>query len=239
MKRWLKIGGIGFAALIVLGMILNFAGVGDDDGDEPVSAETTSETTDGSEGEQSSTTATASPATTTTTTSPPSTTRATTTTTTTTTTSPTTTTTTLPITGSGTYFVPGEFAPGTYRVVGYWARLDNDLEIIDNDLERDGFSLLIVRETDSFIEISGEAVPLEALPVVNALNAEAGTYLVNIDIQPGLYRVTNPGGSAYGARLDAELDIIDNELSDGSILLRVASTDFAFQFTGQLELIEE
>lgn len=33
-----------------------------------------------------------------------------------------------------TYVVPDQFAPGTYRVDGYWARLDADQNIIDNDI---------------------------------------------------------------------------------------------------------
>ena len=65
-----------------------------------------------------------------------------------------------------------------------------------------------------------------------------GTYLVGVDIQPGRYRVTAIGDrSAYAARLDGTLDIIDNNLSDGSVLMIVNESDFAFTFTGMLELV--
>ena len=39
----------------------------------------------------------------------------------------------------------------------------------------------------------------------------------------------------YAARLDNRLDIIDNDLNDGSVIVIVAKTDFALTFTGTLE----
>jgi hypothetical protein len=67
----------------------------------------------------------------------------------TTTEAPTTTTTELPVVESGTYVVPDQFAPGTYRVEGYWARLDVNQEIIDNDLVDSGLTLMNVAPTDA------------------------------------------------------------------------------------------
>src|SRR5690242_1000098 len=68
--------------------------------------------------------------------------------TTTTTTSTTSTTvapiTTVPTIGSGTYIVPDEIVPGVYRVLGYYARLDANQEIIKNDLTSSGPTLMQV-----------------------------------------------------------------------------------------------
>jgi hypothetical protein len=55
-----------------------------------------------------------------------------------TTTAPTTTTTTLAVVESGTYVVPDQFATGTYRVEGYWARLDANQEITTTTSSRAG-----------------------------------------------------------------------------------------------------
>jgi hypothetical protein len=162
---------------------------------------------------------------------------------TTTTTAPTTTTTEAPVIGSGVYIGGSEFAAGLYRVIGYWARLDSDQEIIDNDIVYDnGMTLLNVRESDSFIEISGEAIAVadfnggSADPLV--LGWTEGTYLVGIDVQPGQYRITPIESIAYFARLDADGEIIDNNLSEGQLIAQVSASDWAFQFTGTLEPIE-
>jgi hypothetical protein len=56
-----------------------------------------------------------------------------------------------------------------------------------------------------------------------------GTYLVGVDIVPGVYR--NPGGSAcYWARLNSldTSDIIDNHNSAGPQVIEILSTDRAF-----------
>ena len=89
------------------------------------------------------------------------------------------------------------------------------------------------------MEFNGEAIPAEVMAVVDpiALGYVAGTYMVGIDIEPGLYRITND--TAYAARLDQNLDIIDNELNDNNVLIRVAPSDFALTFNGSLELVEE
>jgi hypothetical protein len=156
---------------------------------------------------------------------------------------PTTTTTELPVIESGVYAVPSEFAPGTYRVRGYWARLDANQEIIDNDLVSDnaieGLSLLDVLPTDAFVEINGEAIPLASMPKVDPVQMRLiqGTYLVGVDIVPGLYRVTPSEGQAYWARLDRNHEIIDNNLSEGQLIVNVQPGDYALTYTGTLEVM--
>ena len=140
---------------------------------------------------------------------------------------------------SGTYLVPSEFEPGVYRVSGYWARLDSELEIIDNDIvSENGLGLLVVGPSDSYVEISGEAASLDEVPVVDPLlmGFTEGTYIVGVDMRPGRYRVSDPE-YAYAARLDRSLSLIDNEGNSGSVIIVVKSTDFAFSFSGALSAI--
>lgn len=149
-----------------------------------------------------------------------------------------TTTTTDPSISEGVYIVGAEIKPGLYRVSGYWARLDANMEIIANDGVYDnGVGLLNVRETDAYIEIKGGALPLENSrtldPVVEGYTA--GTYLVNWDIQPGRYRITPTDGTAYFSRLDANGEIIDNNIGDGQLIVIVEPTDWAIQITGSIE----
>ena len=64
-----------------------------------------------------------------------------------------------------------------------------------------------------------------------------GVFLVGPDIAPGQYRVNPSGGSAYWARLDANLEIIDNDLQDGQSIVVVDASDFALRINGTLERI--
>jgi hypothetical protein len=161
--------------------------------------------------------------------------------TTTTTALPTTTTTALPVIGPGTYIVPDEVAADTYRLAGYAARLDDELEIIDNYLIGDnGFGIVIVQPTDSYLEVDGGVVTVEAFghpldPIAEEFTS--GVYLVGFDIAPGRYRVQPEDGTSYWARLDGTLDIIDNDLSDGATIVIIKQSDFALEFTGRLELL--
>ena len=158
-----------------------------------------------------------------------------------TTTEATTTTTALPVIGPGTYIVPDEVAADTYRLAGYAARLDDELEIIDNYLIGDnGFGIVIVQPTDSYLEVDGGVVTVEAFghpldPIAEEFTS--GVYLVGFDIAPGRYRVQPEDGTSYWARLDGTLDIIDNDLSDGATIVIVKQSDFALEFTGRLELL--
>jgi hypothetical protein len=229
-RRWWAIV---LGVVVLIGIIANLGGEPENEDPEAVATSTTEATTDDTspaitEADASTTT----PAPTTTTTEA------------TTTTTQATTTTTLPVISSGVYIVPTEFAPGLYRVVGYWARLDANQEIIDNDLvPENGMALLNVRDTDAFVEINGEAISVAefnggvADPLLNGFTS--GTYLVGIDIQPGQYRITpETGSTAYFARLDANGEIIDNNLSEGQLIAQIAESDWAFSFTGTLERIE-
>jgi hypothetical protein len=218
------------AGLFVLLVIGSIASSGEEDAAAP--ATTTTEGSSTTAVEETTTTVVEE----TTTTEPTTTTQAP-----TTTTEATTTTTTVPTIGSGTYIVPDEVAPETYRVSSYVARLDDELEIIANILIHDGFGVVKVEPTDSYLEVQGEiALVSETGPFDPILlGVTDGIYLVNYDLDPGRYRVKAVDGTAYWARLDEDQEIIDNDLTDGDSIVIVADSDWALEFTGTLEPLPE
>lgn len=161
-----------------------------------------------------------------------------------TTTEPTTTTIEDTTIGSGVWLVGSEVQSGVYRVAGYWARLDADQEIIDNDLVgENGLTLVNILETDAFIDVNGAMIPLDDTRSLDPI-AEGfteGTYLVGYDIEPGQYRIVpeNEGDHAYWARLGENRDLIDNDLAEGPLVLTVRESDWAISFTGVISLLEE
>ena len=124
---------------------------------------------------------------------------------------------------------------------GYFARLDSNLEIIENDgvYGSTGLTYVVVEPTDAYLELSNEAIAIEDFPVYDPLiaGADEGTYLVNVDIQPGRYRVENPD-FAYAARLSCNRDIIDNEGNKGNVIIIVKATDCLFMYSGILSRID-
>lgn len=142
---------------------------------------------------------------------------------------------------AGTYAVPTEIAPGTYRVSIHWARLDENRDVIDNDLTISGVSIMTVYPSDSFIELSGTAMPVDLLPTIDPIASgyNQGTYLVGPDIQPGTYGVTaQPGATAYVARLGEDLSIIGTDQNDDRVTVEVLPGDFALRYTGTLERLD-
>jgi hypothetical protein len=159
----------------------------------------------------------------------------------TTSTQPAITTTTLPVIGPGTYIVGRDIQPGGYRVSGYFARLDTNMDIIDNDgvYNKTGLTYVVVEPSDAYLELSGETIAIEDFPVYDPLIAGAteGTYLVNVDIQPGRYRIVNTN-YAYAARLSCNRDIIDNAGNTGNVIIIIKASDCLFSFSGVLTRID-
>ena len=156
----------------------------------------------------------------------------------------TTTTTTLPFIRTGTYAVPDEVAPGTYRVWGNAAaRFDENMELIGHYLAAvPGFGMMIVQPTDAFISVGDWIITVEDFgrpidPIAESL--VGGVYLVGYDLEPGRYEVFTGDypDSPYWARLDDELEIIDSESGVGRLEVIVEASDFAFEFKGVLRLI--
>ena len=163
--------------------------------------------------------------------------------TTTTTTQPTTTT-TLPFIRTGTYAVPDEVAPGTYRVWGNAAsRLDENMELIGHYLAAvPGYALMIVQPTDSFVSVGDWIITVDDFgrpidPIAEGLIG--GVYLVGYDLEPGRYEVHRGDHpeDPYWARLDDEMGIIDSGTDFGTLEVIIEDGDFAFEFKGVLRLI--
>lgn len=143
--------------------------------------------------------------------------------------------------GAGVHEVGVDIAPGLYRVSIAWARLDEEMDVIDNDLTLRGVSIMRVFDTDAFVELTGDAVPIDELPALDPREAgyTQGTYLVGADVEPGWYRVTaEPGGTAFAARLDDGLVVIGDQQDEQFVDVEVIESDFAFRFTGVLELLD-
>ena len=94
---------------------------------------------------------------------------------------------------------------------------------------------MVVKKSDDMVEVSGQALAIEYLPEYDPIanGARKGTYLVGKDIAPGRYRVKDPD-YAYAARLDKNLEIIDNEGNEGNVVITIKPSDYAFEFSGDL-----
>jgi len=149
-------------------------------------------------------------------------------------------TTTLPFILDGTYAVPDEVAPGTYRLWGgSAARLDENMEIIENYLVS-WYGIVIVQPTDSFISVAGWIITVDDFGPVDPIaeGLDNGVYLVGYDIEPGRYEVLDGGfNPPYWARLDDEMGIIDSGTGVGTLEVIVEDGDFAFEYNGVLRLI--
>ena len=144
--------------------------------------------------------------------------------------------TTVPaVLGSGIYVVGTDIQPGTYRVFGQWARLDDARNVIEADaVYENGVGLMNVVSTDSYVEITGGAHPLASSGILDPVNDgfTTGTYLVNWDVQPGRYWLSAINGSSYYALLDVTGGIIRSSATEGDTVVIVAPTDWALTFEG-------
>ena len=69
----------------------------------------------------------------------------------------------------------------------------------------------------------------------DVLRNEMAANPAGTDIAAGRYNISAAGSSAYFARLDANLEIIDNNLSEGNVIAVVESGDWALSYTGTIE----
>lgn len=149
----------------------------------------------------------------------------------------------------GTHLVGIDIMPGLYygeaglNIMGscYWARLSNlsgELgAIIANDNSIGQF-YIEVKETDFAFEVNCQVTNIEGVPEPDEYleELEAGMYLINRDIQPGLYRGQageDIMGSCYWARLRNVAgefgSIIANSNATGQFFIQVSATDFALE----------
>lgn len=159
---------------------------------------------------------------------------------------------------SGTHLVGEDIQPGFYMGTAgggmlsscYWARLSDLAGSFDSIIANDnsvGRFYIEVKDTDVALETKCDLLYLPTLPEPVAEFPQAidpGTYLVNRDLQPGLYRGHAGEGitdSCYWARLDDVAGSMDslraNDNSIGLYYVEVLDSDFAFETNCALELL--
>jgi hypothetical protein len=142
--------------------------------------------------------------------------------------------------GDGTYRVPQDVKPGTYRSLGgdgcYWARLKNFSGSLDSILANEnavGPAVVTIKPTDRGFETNGCANWTRGLRRITKSKTRfgEGTYVVKTDILPGTYR-TRGGDGCYWARLsDFEGDlnsIVANDNVSGPAIVAISRTDRGF-----------
>ncbi len=141
--------------------------------------------------------------------------------------------------GDGTYRVPQDIRPGTYRTRGgdgcYWARLKNfsgQLDAIKANSFADGPAVVTILRADRGFETQrcGNWTRNLARITSSKTRFGEGTFIVGTDIKPGTYR-SSKGKNCYWARLRSftgELDaIIANHLG-GRAIVTIERSDRGF-----------
>ncbi|MET9610679.1 hypothetical protein ABZZ17_37305 [Streptomyces sp. NPDC006512] len=158
------------------------------------------------------------------------------------------------IRGSGTFQVPGDVKPGTYRTTGnkdlgcYWERAKDSTAELDSIIANDnvtGTSYVTVEATDKIFKSNGckdwEAVDPKAAggSPKTEFSGEGGMYKVGSDIAPGTYKsagLAEGSAGCYWERsksADHELDsIIANENPEGPAVVTISAKDAYFKTTG-------
>jgi small nuclear ribonucleoprotein (snRNP)-like protein len=146
--------------------------------------------------------------------------------------------------GSGTYRVPRDVPPGTYRSRGgdgcYWARLrsfSGSLNaIIANDIAV-GPTLVTIKRTDKGFETHSCARWTNNLARITKSKTRfgSGTFIVRVDIAPGTYK-SRGGSSCYWARLRSFTGtlsaIISNNVGASRNIVTIQRSDRGFQSHG-------
>lgn len=147
--------------------------------------------------------------------------------------------------GSGTFRVGIDIAPGTYRSSptsdwgGYWARLScatGAFECIRANELTSGSSYVTILPSDAFFETTrmNQWIPESALSGALATSfSGTGMYKVGFDVVPGTYRAAADSSlGGYWSRMSCatgELEcIITNELTTGSAIVEILPTDTFF-----------
>lgn len=147
--------------------------------------------------------------------------------------------------GDGTYSVPGDLAPGTYRTRApatscHWYRLSG-LSGQPSDVIVDqasaGYQIITVKSSDKGFKSTGCGTWSSDLSRVTTSNTQfgAGTFIVGVDVFAGTYK--SLGGGCYWARLSAFTgsiaDIIDNNFTNAShSTVTISASDEGFMSKG-------
>jgi len=142
--------------------------------------------------------------------------------------------------GEGTFRVPQDVKPGTYRTKGgegcYWARLKNfsgGLNSIIANGNASGPEVVTIKSTDRGFETNdcGNWTRNLGRITKSKIRFGEGTYIVRVDVAPGTYR-SRGGDGCYWARLknfEGGIGaIISNGNASGSAIVTIARTDRGF-----------
>jgi len=112
--------------------------------------------------------------------------------------------------GSGQWIVGTEVPPGLYRFSGSFASLGAADTIRGIVAAYSGLGLAKVLPSDATVQINGEAIRADHYGPYDVLanKPSDGFYLVGIDIPPGRYRLSAPGGLASWFFFDQSMNVI-------------------------------
>jgi hypothetical protein len=127
-----------------------------------------------------------------------------------------------------------EVPPGLYRFSGSFASLDASDNIRGIAVAYSGLGLAKVLPSDATVQINGEAIradhygPYEVM----AHKPSDGCYLVGIDIAPGRYRLSAPGGLASWFFFDQSMELITLNNNPEQVLVTIDESIFAVGING-------
>jgi hypothetical protein len=132
-----------------------------------------------------------------------------------------------------------EVPPGLYRYSGSFSRIDEHGQIMSISVAYAGLGLARVFPEDYSVNVVGEATRADVhgpYPVLEK-NPGGGCYLVGVDIEPGQYRISNPGKLASWTTFDRNMAIINIRNNQGQILVTLDPGVFALDFQGTIQPI--
>jgi len=136
--------------------------------------------------------------------------------------------------GSGQWIVGTEVPPGLYRFSGSFSSLDASDNIRGIAVAYSGLGLAKVLPSDATVRINGEAIRADHYGAYDVLanKPSDGCYLVGIDIPPGRYRLSAPGGLASWFLYDQSMGLITLGNNPEQVLVTIDESVFAVGFYG-------
>jgi len=136
--------------------------------------------------------------------------------------------------GSGQWIVGTEVPPGLYRFSGSFASLDASDNIRGIAVAFSGMGLAKVLPSDATVQINGEAIRADHYGAYDVLanKPSDGCYLVGIDIPPGRYRLSAPGGLASWFLFDQSMSLISVNNNPEQVLVTIDESVFAVGING-------
>ena len=141
--------------------------------------------------------------------------------------------------GPGQWLVGREVPPGLYRFTGTFSKIDQSGHVISLSVAYSGMGLCRVFPDDYSVDVSGQAIRADVYgpyPVLER-KPEGGCYLVSIDLPPGQYRVTKPGGLASWTTFDRAMKILNLRNNQDQVLVTLDPGVFAIEISGTISSV--